>query len=187
MGSLQVDLILSEQHGLVSDVTDHPTQYGEDITDHIQKRLRVGNLKALVSNYSLNRALENGQAATQDIIESAYNSVQQSNPAKDAWETLKGIWDRSQLVDIVTVMEIYSQVAITNVGMMRDAENGEAQTFDISFKEVRRVRLQEQTVSAEINPSDMANDLNRLASRKSTSGVVVGVPSISISSAAGGI
>lgn len=174
VGELGIDLILSESHSLSSIVTSHPVEDGSVITDHIQKNLRMGSLQARVSNHSRKAAQVNSNSTEiADVIE-AHKTAMRTNRAMAAWELLQSIHDRSELVTIVTVMQKYTDVAITDIQVDRDSETGEALDFTISFQQVKRVALKEVTVTAVIAPKDMKSPINRDAAVKVNRGQVVG-------------
>lgn len=174
VGELGIDLILSESHSLSSIVTSHPVEDGSVITDHIQKNLRVGSLQARISNHSRKAANVNSESTDiKDIIED-HKTAMKTNRAMAAWELLQSIHDRSELVTIVTVMQKYSDVAITDIQVDRDSETGEALDFTLSFQQVKRVSLKEVTVTALIAPKDMKSEISRDAAVKVNRGQVVG-------------
>lgn len=174
VGELGIDLILSESHALSSVVTSHPVEDGSVITDHIQKNLRMGSLQARISNHSRKAAQVNTESTEiQDVID-ANTTAMKANRAMAAWELLQAIHDRSELVTIVTVLQKYTDVAITDINVDRDSETGEALDFTISFQQVKRVALKEVTVTAVIAPKDMKSPINRDAAVKINRGQVVG-------------
>ena len=74
------------------------------------------------------------------------------NRAKDVWELLKQLQADRRLVTIVTGLEKYENVAVSNVQTMRNAESGEALEFDLQFVEVRTVKLGLTTIQAKVEP-----------------------------------
>ena len=163
VGELGIDLILSESHSLSSVVTSHPVEDGSVITDHIQKNLRMGSLQARVSNHSRKSAQVNSESTDlQDVVD-ANKTAMRTNRAMIAWELLQAIHDRSELVTIVTVMQKYKDVAITDISVDRDENTGEALDFTLTFQQVKRVALKEVTI-----------DISRDAAVKVNRGQVVG-------------
>lgn len=171
--SVTFDLILSEDHALTSVVSSHPVQDGSVISDHITNDLRKGSLKGLVSNFSVTR----GSFDAEDEITIGETTAVRNlskNAASQAWDIFKEIWEAKQLVTIVTVLEVYEDVAITSVAASRNMDSGEAQVFDIQFQQVKRVKLKEATITATNQPKKMDNNLDRQASVKIDTGRKVG-------------
>lgn len=162
VGDIKLDLILTESHALSSTVSEHPVEEGANISDHIQQNLRVGKLTGLVSNFSIG---ENGGDG-------------KTNRAADAWTLFKNLWKRCELVTIVTTLEVYENVAVTNVSTERSSASGDALQFDVTFQEVRQPELQEVTLSATVQPPKMDTPQRRQASGKVRNGRVTGKEAI---------
>lgn len=160
VGAVNLDLILEENHEKNARVTENPMQDGRAVSDGIYLELRNGTLTGLVSNHSIKYAAE--------------ASKQLENRASKAWEDLKAVMDARDLVTIVCSLEVYENVAITNITAPRDGESGDAQEFAITFREVKKVQLREDKVTAQVQPTDMASDINRLAAVGTSNGQQVG-------------
>jgi hypothetical protein len=173
VGAVELDIILSENHGKDARVTENPLQDGRAVSDGIYLELREGSFTALVSNHSL-KHLEPVSEQTTDALLGLAQWQPLKNRAREAWEELKSLMDRKELVTIVTALEVYDNVAITHVGAPRDGDSGDSQEFEISFKEVKKVQLREDKVSAQVQPSDMGSDINRQAAVGTSGGQQVG-------------
>lgn len=180
VGEIPVDLILREVHALQSVITSHPVEIGSAITDHIRNELRVGSVSCLVSNHSLNLApdAEIPEAANAARVPNYGNAARPRtpNPAKDAWELFKGLWQRRELVTIVTVLETYEEVAISDFRTSRTGASGDALEFMLNFKQVRQVSLQEVEITAAVAPRNMGAPLNRKAAVQANTGRAVATP-----------
>lgn len=173
VGAIELDIILSENHSKDARVTENPLQDGRAVSDGIYLELREGNFTALVSNHSLKHVEEVSEQTTDALLDLAQWQPLK-NRAREAWEELKSLMDRKELVTIVTALEVYDNVAITHIGAPRDGDSGDAQEFEISFKEVKKVQLREDKVSAQVQPSDMGSDINRQAAVGTSGGQQVG-------------
>ena len=158
VGSVQLDLLLSEQHSLGSTVSEFPVEDGSVLSDHIQLNLRVGKLKGLVSNYSMQD--EGGDGVT--------------NRAMNAWSLFKALWARRETATIVTSLELYEDVVVTNVSTERSSGTGDALEFDVSFQEFKQPRLQEASLSVVVQPPAMDTPQRRQASKKVAAGRATG-------------
>lgn len=145
VGTISLDLILSEAHNLPNVVTPHNIEDGSQITDNIKNELQNGSLTGLVTNFTLR---------IPGIL---------VNRAQNAFEEMERLWRSRQLVTIVTVMKVYSNVAITNVNVARSDNTGEAIALNVSFQEVKRVKLKTVQIDVDVKVGAMDNNRNRQA------------------------
>lgn len=146
VGAINFDLIIDENHNFVNQVTRYKIEDGSDITDHIQNELQTGSCTGLITNFSL---FENG------IL---------NNRAQDAFDRIERLWRTRELVDIVTVFKVYSQVAITNISIARDDSSGEELVASFGFQEVNIVSLEQLQIEASIKLNDLTSDQNKQSS-----------------------
>ena len=173
VGSVELDLILDEDHSKSAQVTENPLQDGRAISDGIFLELQEGSLTGLVTNHSVKRAEERAkQLELQDseTLMAEAENYQLENRAKQAWVDLKAVMDAKQPVTIVTSLEVYDNVAITNISTERNGDSGDALEIKVSFRQILTVSLMEHEVTAQVHPKDMDSDINR----KSALGVNVG-------------
>lgn len=173
VGSVELDLILDEDHSKSAQVTENPLQDGRAISDGIFLELQEGSLTGLVTNHSVKRAEERAkQLELQDseTLMAEAENYKLENRAKQAWVDLKAVMDAKQPVTIVTSLEVYDNVAITNISTERNGDSGDALEIKVSFRQILTVSLMEHEVTAQVQPKDMDSDINR----KSALGVNVG-------------
>ena len=173
VGSVELDLILDEDHSKSAQVTENPLQDGRAISDGIFLELQEGSLTGLVTNHSVKRAEERAkQLELQDseTLMAEAKNYQLENRSKQAWVDLKAVMDAKQPVTIVTSLEVYDNVAITNISTERNGDSGDALEIKVSFRQILTVSLKEHEVTAQVQPKDMDSDINR----KSALGVNVG-------------
>ena len=173
VGSVELDLILDEDHSKSAQVTENPLQDGRAISDGIFLELQEGSLTGLVTNHSVKIAEKRSkQLELQDseTLMAEAENYQLENRAKQAWVDLKAVMDAKQPVTIVTSLEVYDNVAITNISTERNGDSGDALEIKVSFRQILTVSLMEHEVTAQVQPNDMDSDINR----KSALGVNVG-------------
>lgn len=68
IGTIWIDVSISEKHSLSADVTEHPVEDGANITDHVRPQPRVIQLEGLVTNHPTELPLSHagGVHATDD-------------------------------------------------------------------------------------------------------------------------
>lgn len=173
VGSVELDLILDEDHSKSAQVTENPLQDGRAISDGIFLELQEGSLTGLVTNHSVKRAEERAkklELQDSETLMAEAENYQLENRAKQAWVDLKAVMDAKQPVTIVTSLEVYDNVAITNISTERNGDSGDALEIKVSFRQILTVSLMEHEVTAQVQPKDMDSDINR----KSALGVNVG-------------
>ena len=173
VGSVELDLILDEDHSKSAQVTENPLQDGRAISDGIFLELQEGSLTGLVTNHSVKRAEERAkqlELRDSETLMAEAKNYQLENRAKQAWVDLKAVMDAKQPVTIVTSLEVYDNVAITNISTERNGDSGDALEIKVSFRQILTVSLMEHEVTAQVQPKDMDSDINR----KSALGVNVG-------------
>lgn len=165
VGEIDIDLILDENHSKHAVVTENPLQDGRAVSDGIYLQLREGSLTALVSNHSLKhiQKIDDEKQNAETLMNMAQWKDQLKNRARDAWNDLKDLMDKKQPVKIVTSLETYDNVVITDIETERDGETGEALEIKINFKQILTVSLTETVVSGPVQPKDMKSDINRSA------------------------
>ena len=169
VGAVELDLILDESHSKNAQVTENPLQDGRAVSDGIYLELREGSLTGLVSNHSIKHSVPPDRQTAEGLLDKAEN-YQLENRAKQAWEDLKSLMDSKQLVTIVTSLEVYDNVAITSIETERDGDTGDALEIKVGFKQVQKVQLREDKVTAQVQPENMDSDINRLAAVGTNSG-----------------
>lgn len=173
VGSVEIDLILDEEHSKSAQVTENPLQDGRAISDGIFLELQEGSLTGLVTNHSVKLAekrAEQLELQDSETLMAEAKNYQLENRAKQAWVDLKAVMDAKQPVTIVTSLEVYDNVAITNISTERNGDSGDALEIKVSFRQILTVSLLEHEVTAQVQPKDMDSDINR----KSALGVNVG-------------
>ena len=173
VGSVEIDLILDEEHSKSAQVTENPLQDGRAISDGIFLELQEGSLTGLVTNHSVKLAEKRAkQLELQDseTLMAEAENYQLENRARQAWIDLKAVMDAKQPVTIVTSLEVYDNVAITNISTERNGDSGDALEIKVLFRQILTVSLMEHEVTAQVQPKDMDSDINR----KSALGVNVG-------------
>lgn len=165
VGEIDIDLILDENHSKHAVVTENPLQDGRAVSDGIYLQLREGSLTALVSNHSLKHVqkIDDEKQNAETLMNMAQWKDQLKNRARDAWNDLKDLMDKKQPVKIVTSLETYDNVVITDIETSRDGETGEALEIKINFKQILTVSLTETVVSGPVQPKDMKSGINRSA------------------------
>jgi hypothetical protein len=132
-------------------------------------------MRALVSNFSLSTAEGDAKAAWEEIYAQGQEARKTlPNRAADAWEKLKDLVKKRELVKVVTALEVYEDMALTRVETVRDGDTGDALEIDIDYEQVTKVKLRETKVTAQVQPRDMKSTINQKSAVQVNSGQKVG-------------
>ena len=148
--AITFDLILSETHPLSATACQHPVQYGAKITDHIQPEPTKIRAQILVTDYSIKDGYWKSPDGTPTYAAGVRGNVfdTSSSRAKAAYRAFKDIMAARLPVNLVTVLESYENLAITQVSIPRDGSSGEALIFDVEFTQIRTVKLHTSSLRA---------------------------------------
>jgi len=111
------DTMISEDHRYSSRVTYYPVENGTIVSDHIINQPDIVVLSGLISDTPLNLL------ATFNRSVAAFNSLIE-------------IHERRQIVDIVTGIKIYKNMAITSLEVPRNIKTGQTLTFNIELQRI---------------------------------------------------
>jgi len=152
------DLLVNEGHSLETELSEHPVDSAGTLAVHIHNRLRQGTMDVLISNWSVNEAGKMDYYADDPEKTIKAASPQETNRAKDTFEQLKEVWANKEVVDIVMSLDVYKSVVLTNIQARRSRESGEAQGFQITFKEVKLVTLKKTKLLIGVSSADTNAD-----------------------------
>lgn len=173
--SIDFDMILDEDHALHSNVCAHPVQVGVAITDHVQPQVRTGKVKVLFSNWSLNRT----------------GLAHDPKHAQRQWLNLKELYEVGAVVTMTTGLEVYPDVVISSATTSRSDKDGESLTVELSFTQVKMIRLQVITISGVTSngkpPRDMSVEMNRRAAMQTAAPQVTASEETDSDFSAGGV
>lgn len=157
-GFISFDLVLTESHNLSNEISEHPVEDGTVIADHIKNNLENGTLTGLVSNFSLSTL------------------VGFRNRAQDAYDEILRLWKQRETVTLVSVLRVYDDIGIVDVGTTLSADTGSAIVLDISFQQVKKVKLRTVLIDVGVNIKDTVTDIKRQASAPVDQGTTIGIP-----------
>ena len=150
------DLILSERHHMDTEVATHPIDGDQELATHLRNKLREGEFEAIISNWSINRPMFISKAPSVFLGLGGGN-----NAAKGAYETLRDLWEARILVDIILNLEVYSSCAIVAIETARDKQSGDAQKFNIRFRQIKVAQLAKTKLNAAVSVADTNGDTSR--------------------------
>lgn len=117
VGTVTFDTMVSEEHRFTSRVTYFPVENGTIVSDHIINQPDVVILSGLVSDTPLN------------IFATFNRSIA-------AFNQLLELHRRREVIDVVTGIKIYKNMAITSLDVPRTVKTGQTLTFNIELQRI---------------------------------------------------
>lgn len=124
IGSIVVDALISDSTQMSSEVPQYPIENGTVISDHVTWAPITVSMNCFVSNTPI-------------------NSGYLVNRISTVYEDLKDLWLKGEFVNLVTGLEVYKNMVITNVTIPREEGTSDALYFSVDFQEVRVVETLE--------------------------------------------
>lgn len=144
IGDLVLDVCLTEVITLSSTITEHPVETKEAISDHIFKNpLRVklegyitdapskifGVLDTPLMKNSVNSVLNNIKALL------PFNEA--TKPSIQAYQLLTSLHEKRELINVVTKLNVFQNMAIENITFHSDKNTGERLEFSAELIQIR--------------------------------------------------
>lgn len=149
IGVLQLDVTRSESHNYENQVSRWPVESGATIVDNIRQEPERLTIEGLISNHPINVRFED----LTNIVQGNSNESQSLTVARDDTPThvetalnilldIQGRLIQGQpvaplLVDVVTGLRVYKNMAMTTFRVSRNARTGQALPFTAEFIEVK--------------------------------------------------
>ncbi len=135
-----IDASISEEHGFNSEVTEYPVETGGDITDNVRAKPITVTLECIVSDTPLGDFV--------NIRDSG------SIPSVIAYSRLTKIRDKREPVTIITSLDTFENMVLTDLSIPRKAETGHAIEFSATFQQIILVTNNRSTVRVAISTGD---------------------------------
>ncbi len=135
IGGIQLDAVLSESHTNTVKVTNNPIEIGADIADNAIIEPKVVTVVAQVSDTPL------GAAALGDIVDlvtglfgtSTTDNITRSGAAYNALVQLQ---EQREPIELQTKLKLYTDMIITSIRVIQDANTSRIVALNIEFKEL---------------------------------------------------
>lgn len=162
IGDVELDASVLETYTTTAQVTEHPVEDGPDVSDHYRLEPESLSIEAWITNAPLRAPATQAEGATdqegsQDVeLLSSEQATLKLNTwggasfdrVRAAYAELRGYMQSGALVPVETSLRAYLDMGITSLSPMRDASTGDALTFTIELKQLRKVGAQTAVVPA---------------------------------------
>lgn len=118
-------------------VTQHPVEEGADITDHVQVLPRSITINGIISDSPLPLQTLSFEAFTSGLGSSALaETLGSATRSQLAYEELERIKNSRRPFEVVTGLDVFSPVVMSNLVVNRNARTGRALNFSMTVREI---------------------------------------------------
>jgi hypothetical protein len=135
VGVVQFDASVSEVHTDEVEITDHPVEDGSDISDHIRKLPITLEMNGVVTNNPL--VFLASIRAKSPVTTDTSNT---NDRVGAAYAKLREMQESGELLDVVTSLRDYSNMAIKSLSVTRDASTGNILDSSLTLREITIAR-----------------------------------------------
>lgn len=136
IGDVSIDTILDEAHDTSMNVTTQPVEIGADISDHIYANPTTVNITGVISDTHNNTFFDVGLVGfAADVAGKIAGDTQQSKSQR-AWAKLQEIQRKGQLIDLVTNLRVYNNMAIVAMSCKQDKDSILEVRFSMTLREI---------------------------------------------------
>ena len=156
IAALRIDAMIQETHNRSAETTDFEVEDGVTISDHVKLNPLTLELSCFISDAPANFF---GVRELTDISANVINSLlpgpdrsgvpnARSRSPIDAWNYLNTVWEEQNLIAVVTSLQVYRNMILTNLSAPKSSAIGRSLEFKASLKEVRIVETNILTLPA---------------------------------------
>lgn len=142
IGTIEVDILVEQEHKLESEVTEHPVEDGFPVADHvIRKPIKV----SMVVGVTLSPVTWLDKLGSEsDKISNALTAFEQ-------------IYKNAQPITIVTPSNTWENMVMTSANIPRNVENKNLIRIPCEFTQIRKVEVKTTDIPTDIVNTDMIN------------------------------
>jgi len=142
IGTLELDVVLEEQHNYDAAVTQYPIETGESISDHVNLNPIRLTMRGFITQTPV-QLLNLSTILGDDLIQTAFDKLIE-------------IRDNKDVVDVVSGLKVYSDMIMNRLSIPRDNRTGQSLQFTAEFTQIKKTASILET--GEIPTSDLSTD-----------------------------
>jgi len=140
--TLELDVVLEEQHNYDSEVTQYPIETGESISDHVNLNPVRLTMRGFITNTPV-ELLNVNTILGNDLVQTAFDKLLEIREKKD-------------IIDVVSGLKVYSDMIMNRLSIPRDRRSGQALNFTAEFIQIKKTASIGET--GEIPTSGISTD-----------------------------
>lgn len=140
-----MDVSITEEHSSDIQVTEHPVEFGADVTDNARPKPDTLTVEGFISNTPFGEFWGNYDPETQATTKGYQFPMEavdnQAGPGRSqaAFDLLRKLKDDSTPLSITTALHYYPTMLIESLRFPRDAQTGDSLRVTLKLKSVRFV------------------------------------------------
>lgn len=144
IGDLVLDATLTEIVTLSATITEHPIETKEAISDHIFKN----PLKVKIEGYITDAPnkifgifetplMKNSVSKVLDNVKALLPFNEATKPSIQAYQLLTSLYEKRELINVVTKLNVFQNMAIENITFHTDVNTGERLEFSAELSQIK--------------------------------------------------
>lgn len=144
--SIELDILVEQEHKLESEVTEHPVEDGFPVHDHvIRKPIKLSMVVGI----------------TQSPVTWLDKLGQKEDKVVKALAEFKRIYKEAQPITIVTPTDVYENMVMTSAAFPRTVENKNLIRIPCEFTQIRKVAVKTTDIPENLVSSDTADSAGK--------------------------
>jgi hypothetical protein len=176
--SIVLDVLISESHDRSANVTENPVEDGTVFNDHIANNPVTLSIEGFITNTSIS------------LFRNLNNLIAPDSRVNSVFDSLLFLFEEKLLVQVVTNLKVYENMAIENLSIPKDADSGDAFNFTMDLKQIIKVsKVTTQIPKSKVGGSaaTKAQAQGKINGGKKTPGAATGAPKTKATSILKGI
>ena len=147
IGFLELDCVMAETINMSNGVTSAPIETGESVTDHMFNEPLQLTIDAIISDDDPTRFIQSPEfliglgtgLLPNSFLQRVGRASILSTPTPvrlEAYEALRDLWLNKGVIDVVTGFETFSNMAITNIDIPRENDDGRSIKFTVNMIQI---------------------------------------------------
>jgi len=124
IGTLELDVVLEEQHEYDSEVTQYPIESGESISDHVNLNPVRLTMRGFITQTPV-QFLDTNTILGNDLVQTAFDKLVE-------------IRDNKDVIDVISGLKVYSDMIMNRLSIPRDARTGQSLQFTAGFVQIKK-------------------------------------------------
>lgn len=155
IGGFVIDAFISENYSFSNNVTEIPVEEGDTITDNISENPDEIEIEGFIGNVEF--------VSSDKVDDESLLSMTQAVPDKkkrirSAYQELLRLKRAKQPVNLVTGLDTYTDMVITDLSIPRDVETGADLHFTMTFRKLPIIRSETVELSVSNAPKTSASE-----------------------------
>jgi hypothetical protein len=164
IGGFEIDAFLVEKYNFANRVTELPVEEGSNISDHVTEEPDTISIEAFIGQAKF----EVYDGRIPDDL-SKLNIPDPKARVRQAHHELLRMKREKQPVDIVTGLDTFTNMVITNYSFDRDVETGANLPFSMTFRNIKTVKSEETAINSSLSDSSAKDQATSTANVGSAS------------------